>query len=1115
MADVQLVRVVHQLRRLAATPDVEEKSDPQLLREFARGRDQAAFTALVERHGPLVLRVCCHVLSHEQDAEDAFQAAFLVLARRAASLGRCGALAGWLHGVAYRIAMQAKRNAARRRAHEARAVAAPQGSPCRELAWREFQAVLDEEIQRLPSMYRTPFVLCVLEGQGRAEVARQLGVKEGTVWSRLAQARKRLQARLARRGIELGAVLAAGYLAAGAARASVPPRILAATLRVALADGTGAGISVQVAALARDAFRPLAAVKVKLAAALFLLAGALGAGTAALVPQPPAARPPAVKSPASADAADAHAGAEEGRHRTDRYLDPLPEAALARLGTVRFRQSYAVYITSFLADGKALLLGGHDGLALWETATGRRLRQFPSPQGANRAALSPDGKTLAVGGIGTTLWDVATGRRLKELDKEFAASVTFAADGKTLAVGTDKGVNLWDIAGGKKVCQFNHASTIRAVAFAFGGKVLASVGEDGTVRLWDVATGKESRRWDAGKGHFQSLAAAPAGAWLAHADEQVVRLLDADSGREVRLLGPKPYRAGKVAFSPDGKILACGQYDGAIYLWEVATGKQTARWRAPTPSIYALAFAPDGKVLVSAGHGGSDVRWWDVASGREIPRPQTGHRGPVKALAFSRDGRELFSLGDDGMFFRWDPAAGVDRSGCRLPLSAVAMFSPDGMRIVSSEWNPEARSATSVKFRDARTGREIRPLKVPWTNRIAFSPDGRSVALSEAGDGTVGVSVWDLDSGKRRHQFTEAGERLYFDITFSPDGKKLAAGSWNEQRPNFHLWDLDSGKKTNSCDPDHWVNSIAFSPDGDLVALGSGGDWTKCISVWSLATAKRLLTLTHPGSGSEVVVAFSPSGRFLATGASLMSGGAVETSDQNVVRVWEIVTGRQVAAFAGHHSGVTALVFAPDDRTLASGAGDSTILVWDLVGRLRNQPGAHQPPTAAWLQARWQDLDGADPVQAYEAIGELVGCSDAGVAFLKTRLSAVPPPNAAALRLAAKLAGDLDSEDFAVRQRAAQELEKLGGAAAGVLRKALSGRPTLEVRRRIGAILDVLHAREASRRVRLSRALEVLELVATAQARDLLGELATGDPEAWLTREVRATRARLDRAGKR
>ena len=160
MANAQLSPVLRHIRKLVAAQHTEERTDLQLLRAFAADNDQLAFAVLLRRHGPLVMRVCRHVLQQAQDAEDAFQATFLVLARKATSIRKGEALVSWLHGVAYRMAMNAKRNAARRRQHESRAKAAAPANPSWEVAWREVQLLLEEEIQRLPEKYRAPFLLC-------------------------------------------------------------------------------------------------------------------------------------------------------------------------------------------------------------------------------------------------------------------------------------------------------------------------------------------------------------------------------------------------------------------------------------------------------------------------------------------------------------------------------------------------------------------------------------------------------------------------------------------------------------------------------------------------------------------------------------------------------------------------------------------------------------------------------------------------------------------------------------------------------------------------------------------------------------------------------------------
>src|SRR5262249_43115396 len=245
---------------------------------FVTRRDEAAFTALVRRHGPMVLGVCQRVLSHRQDAEDACQATFLVLARKATSPRWHDSVASWLYEVAYHLALKARAAAARRSAHEGRARPRPGADPLADVTLRELQSVLDEELARLPAQYRAPLILCCLEGAARDEAAQQLGWTLQTVKNRLERGRELLRARVARRGLALGGVLAGVTLPRGAARA-LPAALVSSTGKAAalLAAGRPAAgvVPAEVAALAAGAGRALFPAKAKIAAAFLLAVCAL------------------------------------------------------------------------------------------------------------------------------------------------------------------------------------------------------------------------------------------------------------------------------------------------------------------------------------------------------------------------------------------------------------------------------------------------------------------------------------------------------------------------------------------------------------------------------------------------------------------------------------------------------------------------------------------------------------------------------------------------------------------------------------------------------------------------------------------------------------------------
>lgn len=268
-------------RALSGGEARRDTSDKQLLERFVTDRDQAAFTGLVDRHGRTVWGVCRRLLPQEQDAEDAFQAVFLLLARRATSIRKSESVGSWLYGVAYRIATRAGRMAARRQECERQARSrSVDRAPWSEAAFREMQRLLDDEVQRLSEKYRAPFVLCCLEGMSRAEAARELGCKEGTLSARLARARKLLQSRLARRGITLSAVLTATALSQGTAQAMPVAAFVQGTINAALAPGTSAAVSPASLTLADGTCRALAVAKLTTALTPVLALSAILAATA-------------------------------------------------------------------------------------------------------------------------------------------------------------------------------------------------------------------------------------------------------------------------------------------------------------------------------------------------------------------------------------------------------------------------------------------------------------------------------------------------------------------------------------------------------------------------------------------------------------------------------------------------------------------------------------------------------------------------------------------------------------------------------------------------------------------------------------------------------------------
>lgn len=285
MRKVPIDSVVNHLRRAALLSDRGEMSDGQLLECFLGRRDASAFEALVRRHGPMVWGVCCRILRNPHDAEDAFQAAFLVLVRKAASIRDRELVGNWLYGAAYRAALEAK--AARRRLKERQVNTLPDlEAPEETVVWRDLRPLLDQELDRLPEKYRAAVVLCDLEGGTRRDVARRLGIPEGTLSGRLTTARRLLAKRLTRHGLALSGGMLAAVLSQGTATAGLSSLLLSSTVKIATGVAAGqAGetlFSASVAALAEGVMKSMLFTKLKIASVVLVLLACAGFGASQL-----------------------------------------------------------------------------------------------------------------------------------------------------------------------------------------------------------------------------------------------------------------------------------------------------------------------------------------------------------------------------------------------------------------------------------------------------------------------------------------------------------------------------------------------------------------------------------------------------------------------------------------------------------------------------------------------------------------------------------------------------------------------------------------------------------------------------------------------------------------
>ncbi|MER6831989.1 hypothetical protein ABT352_38785 [Streptosporangium sp. NPDC000563] len=402
-------------------------------------------------------------------------------------------------------------------------------------------------------------------------------------------------------------------------------------------------------------------------------------------------------------------------------------------------------------------------------------------------------------------------------------------------------------------------------------------------------------------------------------DDGAVRLWDVASGRETaQLTGPaQPTIHQKwvhsVAFTSDGRTLAAGGGDGAVRLWDVASGRETARLTGHKGWVESVAFTEDGKTLASGG-GGSDgaVRLWDVASGRETAR-LTGHKGYVTSVAFTEDGKTLAS-GGGGAVRLWDVASGRETArltGHKGTVASVA-FTSDGRTLASGG------SDGTVRLWDMASRRETARLTghKGTVASVAFMEDGKTLASGE--DGTV--RLWDVTSYQEtyltsRQDWVNAG---VYSVAFTRDGKTLAAGG---DDGTVRLWNVTTRRKRGNPLTGHegQVYSVAFTWEGKTLASG-GEDGT--VRLWDVATGRETAQLAGH-KGPVLSVAFTRDGKTLASGHR----------DYGGLRLWDVATGRETARLADYQGVVGSVAFTSDGRTLAAEGDDGTVRLWDVASR--------------------------------------------------------------------------------------------------------------------------------------------------------------------------------------
>jgi WD40 repeat protein len=846
-------------------------------------------------------------------------------------------------------------------------------------------------------------------------------------------------------------------------------------------------------------------------------------------------------SSAASKKASQSSAATPDQLRRDIYGDPLPPGAIARLGTIRFRAPDEAQSLAFSPDGKTVVLNSRGGLFLFHGGSGKRIKRLGNftflyrPE--NGVVFSPDGKHLAARGDvaskGKTIqyksavrvWELAGDKEPRLYDAEHLIWIGWSAEGEPLAVCLEKdGVRLRQLRSGQSR-HFKCPNLGAPVLFRPEDKLcvcapaglLAVPDDQSVIHVWDTATGKKRFVLEREKDRYlHGLAVSSDGRHLAllkraraAAYDYVVQILDAANGRVLRTVAMDQRYLATLAFSPDGRTLATAGWDG-VRFWDVASGRERSRSQGEGANTSMIAFSGDGRTLATLQNNSGMFHVWDVASGKRQPEP-VGHAYRPYGMAFSPDGRRVASAGGlDGTIHVWDLATSKSLFSIQRPSHWVrrVAWSRDGHWLYST-WTDDA-----LWISDAATGIRKHLIKLEDPNRPDTRQDAISMHLSADGKTLVAFSVgarrydetlvtgW--DPVPRKQLFRRRLPGMESVTAVSADARLLAASSPFDKGAGLapmRLEELATGDPLLTFpSPEGQTWPLAFSPDSRLLAAYNSNyqrlkkdDPTSTASslvLWEVATAREVLSLPLAG---QPRAAFSPDGRLVAIPAPLRS-----------ILVWDLAQGDERRRFKEFDGQVTWLDFSPDGRRLFSAHADSALLIWDVPGPSSSRKDKLAPESVV---RAWADLAGDEAPRAFRARWTLANAPDAALPLLASHLQPARPADAKRLR---QLLADLDSPQFAVRTAAQKGLESLGVLAAPALRRTLAKNSSLELRRRVDALLNKLRGPVTdSEQRRAVRAVAVLEDTATPEARKHLAMLAQGAPEARLSQEARAALKRL------
>jgi WD40 repeat protein len=802
--------------------------------------------------------------------------------------------------------------------------------------------------------------------------------------------------------------------------------------------------------------------------------------------------------------------------------DPLPKGALARLGSTRWRHETGISAQAASPDGKWLATGGGRSVRISDAATGKQAYLFPLNTGTRSGAptvlaFSADSAFLAALGTSAqgvvTVWDVKQGQQRYQFavpmrddnvgggvrfgQAEEAPLLTFASKNSGVLVRNpgDRVVRLFDLESSQEVRTFQDpGNQLSAVAASRDGTLLAGGSESKQVLLWEVATGKELRRLPHDY-NLVSIAFNPDGRTLATLDQDLSPILwEVQTGKQLFTL-PARTRSIGLAFSHDGKSLHVGRQPDEIVTWNLQTKQEQKRrlpknWMLTTSSwlttpATAGASGSDRIVLGSLGRRAAVARMRMVELGGDDAKPPAFDGYESNAvypfyLSAVKQWASIGMTGDDAVRL-WDETGRV-AAAFPLPITDPNLsnfaVAPDGRRFCLGSRDG------SLYFIDASTRKLVRRLqafqKVCFDS--SFTADGKAIVAHDLRT----AKVFDVESGKELKSF----DLHSFDCmraVFSADGTRIAALVYqqDEEQPTLKIFDARSGALLSEMRSYITQNMFWLSADGRMITFigNNRGNRSGHVQVVEVASGKLRMQADVPNPYQYVGnhARISPDGRWLATVAN-----GVE-AEQHAIIAWKLGQAEDPIVFSGHRGPVAFVNFGAGSKQMLSLSNDTTMLTWDLQ-RFAKPDTAPRRGEKELLEL-WTELKNTDPIKAFAAVHQLAGQPDAVPWLTQQLFKQVVMPDPEQVR---DLVEKLDAPKFSDREKAEQELTRWGNAVAHVLRDALAGDISAEVRKRLQKILEKSHETGGLGGLSLQaiRGIEALEIMGNPAALNALDQIA-------------------------